>query len=68
MEVNVNKTKFMIFHSKGIPLNAVKNFYNDNENGTNDPNLIYEIGRSITITMLAKPRNFWKSTLMKTLL
>ncbi len=45
MAVNVNKTKFMIFHTKGkmIPLNSSKIFYDDNENGKNNPKLVYEI-------------------------
>jgi hypothetical protein len=47
MAVNVNKTKFMIFHTKGkiIPLNSAKIFYDDNETGKNNPNLVYEIER-----------------------
>jgi hypothetical protein len=47
MAVNVNKTKFIIFHTKGrtIPINSAKIFYNDNENGNNDPTLIYELER-----------------------
>jgi hypothetical protein len=45
MAVNVNKTKFIIFHTKGKPINdnECKIFYNDNEPDKNDPLLITEI-------------------------
>jgi hypothetical protein len=47
MAVNVGKTKFIIFHTKGkqIAENEVQIFYNDNEPGHNDPQLISEIER-----------------------
>jgi len=47
MAVNVSKTKFMIFHTKGksIPEQSPKIYYNDNENENDDQNLIYEIER-----------------------
>jgi hypothetical protein len=47
MAVNVSKTKFIIFHTKGkqITENEVQIFYNDNEPGHNDPQLISEIER-----------------------
>ncbi len=104
MAVNINMTKFMIFHTKGkiIPLNSVKmrdqvekgeerepkpncylssleilrafrnlNAHNndDNENGKNDPNLVYEIERyhsnhennACTVEHIS----FQESTLMK---
>jgi hypothetical protein len=45
MVVNVSKTKFIIFHTKGKPVsdNECKIFYNDNEPDKNDPLLINEI-------------------------
>ncbi len=47
MVVNVSKTKFIIFHTKGKPVNdnECKIFYNDNEPDKNDPLLITEIER-----------------------
>jgi hypothetical protein len=45
MAVNVNKTKFIIFHTKGknIDPNITKLTYNDNEPNSNNPDLIYNI-------------------------
>jgi hypothetical protein len=40
MAINVNKTKFIVFHP--IAENGIKIFYNDNEN---DPRLISELER-----------------------
>jgi hypothetical protein len=47
MAVNVNKTKFIIFHTKGknIDPNITKLTYNDNEPNSNNPDLIYNIER-----------------------
>jgi hypothetical protein len=47
MAVNVSKTKFIIFHTRGKPINnnECKIFYNDNEPNDNDPLLITEIER-----------------------
>jgi len=47
MAVNVSKTKFIIFHTRGKPIdvNECKIFYNDNEPNNNDPLLITEIER-----------------------
>ena len=47
MAVNVGKTKFIIFHTKGTKINSdsARLFYNDNEPNTNDPNLITELDR-----------------------
>ncbi len=45
MAVNVSKTKFIIFHTKGKPIieNEAKIFYNDNEPVQNDPSLLIEL-------------------------
>ena len=41
MAVNVSKTKFILFHTKGTKIDPIitRLFYNDNEPNQNDPNL-----------------------------
>jgi hypothetical protein len=42
--VNVSKTKFIIFHSRGKPINnTLKLIYDDNEPNEQKPNLIYKL-------------------------
>jgi hypothetical protein len=44
MAVNVSKTKFIIFHTKGKNVDkSLKLLYDDNEPNQNDPDLIKEI-------------------------
>ncbi len=45
MAVNVSKTKFILFHTKGTKVDpiATRLFYNDNEPNQNDPNLLTEL-------------------------
>ncbi len=47
MAVNVSKTKFILFHTKGTKVDpiATRLFYNDNEPNQNDPNLLTELER-----------------------
>jgi hypothetical protein len=47
MAVNISKTKFILFHTRGsvIDNDICRIFYNDNEPGKNDPDLTYEIER-----------------------
>jgi hypothetical protein len=46
MAVNVSKTKYIIFHTRGKPVdNTVKIFYNDNEPDESFPERIYELER-----------------------
>jgi hypothetical protein len=47
MAVNVKKTKFILFHTKGTKINPehARLFYNDNEPDMNNPNLITELER-----------------------
>jgi hypothetical protein len=44
--VNVSKTKFIIFHTRGKPIDKTpKLIYDDNEPTEHNPNLIYELER-----------------------
>jgi hypothetical protein len=46
MAVNVGKTKYIIFHARGKPINSnLKLYYDDNEPNENHANLIYELER-----------------------
>jgi hypothetical protein len=47
MAVNVSKTKFILFHTKGTKIDPITTrlFYNDNEPNQNNPNLITELER-----------------------
>jgi hypothetical protein len=51
MAVNVSKSKFIIFHTKGRIINDNMHLiYDDNEPGENDPVLIKHIERIHTLT------------------
>ncbi len=46
MAVNVSKTKYIIFHTRGKNIDPnLKVYYNDNEPNENKPDLIYELER-----------------------
>ncbi len=46
MAVNVSKTKFIIFHTRGKNIDpSLKVFYDDNKPNNNNPDLIYELER-----------------------
>ena len=47
MKVNTSKTKYIIFHTKGkkIETNNIEVIFNDNDEDTNDPNLITILDR-----------------------
>jgi hypothetical protein len=46
MAVNVSKTKFIIFHTRGKPIDkTLKLIYDDNEPTEHNPDLIYELER-----------------------
>ena len=47
MAVNVGKTKFILFHTRGTQFEThiCRIFYNDNEPNANNPDLIHEIER-----------------------
>jgi hypothetical protein len=61
MAVNTSKTKFILFHTKGKPVNIATNsiVFNNNEIGTQDnPNLIAPIGRIHARNTNKKERSF----------
>ena len=70
MALNVSKTKFIIFHTKGKKFNFEENsiVYNENEIGKpGDPNLIPPLKEYMTNTpkRIVEPTHFWVSILMK---
>jgi hypothetical protein len=61
MAVNTSKTKFILFHIKGKPVNIATNsiVFNNNEIGTqNNPNLITPIDRIHAKNTINKERSF----------
>jgi hypothetical protein len=68
--VNIKKTKFILFHTKGTKINPehARLFYNDNEPDMNNPNLITELERvhNNNEKLTAESTNYLVFILMKT--